>query len=191
MKTIEEFFGKKPIVPAVNIPDAETHIRKGLEYFCGKDYSWLPVYNDVVSWATDNKGKGLFLLGDCGTGKTLLTSHILMPLINHYWQKEHLGDSKYWLVRFAALDMKSASEYNGNIIVDDVGIEDMSNAFGERIDYFARLMDRAEYEGRMVICTSNLTPDELKTKYGMRVWDRIIAMTTPLVFNTHGKSLRK
>lgn len=191
MGKIEDFFGKKPIVPSVKIPNSEKYIRQGLGYFCGKDYSWLPVYDEVVKWAENNQGKGLFLMGDCGTGKTLLTSRILLPLINYFWQKEHLGDSKYWLVRFSALNMQSAFENPGNILVDDVGIEDISNSFGEKVDYFARLMDKVEYEGRLIICTSNLTPDELKAKYGMRVWDRIVAMTIPLIFNNGGKSLRR
>lgn len=191
MKTIEEFFGKRPIVPSVEIADAEKYIRQGLEYFCGKDYKWLSAYDEVVKWANDNKGKGLLLLGDYGTGKTLISCRILLPLINHFWQQEHLGDTDYWLCKFPASSLASAAECTSNLIIDDLGIEDISNNYGEKIDYFARVINKIEFEGKLLICTTNLDTDELKKRYGFRVWDRMKALMKPVVFDNHGKSLRK
>lgn len=191
MRTIEDFFGKKPTIPEVNIPDAEKYIRQGLEYFCGKDYTWLHCYDEVVNWATDNKQKGLFLLGDYGTGKTLISCRILMPLINYYWKKKHNGEDGYWLRMFSASDLKDACECSSSLIVDDLGIEDIGNNYGEKIDYFARVANKVEYNARLLLCTTNLNENELKNRYGIRVWDRMKALMKPIVFDNHGKSLRK
>lgn len=190
MKSLEEFFGKKPIVPSVKIPNAEKSIREGLKYFCGEDYTWLPCYNNIACWAMDNAHRGLLFLGDYGTGKTLIACRILMPLINYYWQKEYLGDEDHWLKRYPASGMVEAYENGRSMIIDDLGVEDISNNYGEKIDYFARIIDKVEFNGRLLICTTNLNAEELKKRYGMRVWDRMRALMQPVVFDNHGKSLR-
>lgn len=191
MKSIEEFFGKKPMIPSVNIPDAEKYIRQGLEYFCGKDYTWLPCYDEVVEWSSNNEQKGLFLLGDYGTGKTLISCRILLPLINYFWKKNNTENSGYWLRMFSASDLKDAYESNNSLIIDDLGIEDVGNRYGEKVDYFARVANKVEYNCRLLICTTNLNESELKNRYGVRVWDRMRALMKPVVFDNHGKSLRK
>lgn len=190
MNTAQQLFGPKPVIPAVQIPDAEQQLRQGLAYFCGPAYSWLPAYNLVAAWAANNHNKGLLLSGDYGTGKTLLTCRILLPLINHYWQQTHLGSPHYFLSRFSAVDMPSASKCPANLIIDDLGAEDITSDYGTRINYFALLVDKAEFEGRLLICTTNLTPQQLRAKYGLRAWDRLSALTTPVVFNNNGQSLR-
>ena len=56
----------------IGIPNAETHLKGGLKYFCGDDARWNADYEKIVQWLTDNKGKGLMLVGSCGVGKSLI-----------------------------------------------------------------------------------------------------------------------
>ena len=35
------------------------------------DYTWLPEYDQIIDWMSDNKGKGLILIGKKGLGKTV------------------------------------------------------------------------------------------------------------------------
>ena len=43
-------------------------------------YQHLAEYDTVVRWLSDTKGKGLFLIGNCGRGKSIIVTGVL-PLI--------------------------------------------------------------------------------------------------------------
>lgn len=180
---IAKFFGPKPVIPAVHIPEAEERIRTGLEYFCGEGYKWYPAYDKVVAWATGNKGKGLLLMGNCGVGKTLMAERILRPLLNYFWKSDFQAapeseKPRYWLSRFKAWNMDEAFESQDSLIIDDIGTEDIKNNYGEKIDYFGRVLDKAEQTGRLVICTTNLDSETLFGRYDRRTIDRLLALVT-------------
>ena len=46
----------------------------------GERAQWPDDYDQVAQWLTDNKGKGLMLIGDCGRGKSMITTEILPDL---------------------------------------------------------------------------------------------------------------
>ena len=68
----------KPLPDKVQIcvPNAGTHLKGGLKYFCGDKAKWNTDYEKIVQWLTDNKGRGLMLVGGCGVGKTLIGMRI-------------------------------------------------------------------------------------------------------------------
>ena len=53
-----------------HLPNAKDVLDAGLRHFLGSSYTWQPESDKVADWLTDNKGIGLFCMGNCGRGKT-------------------------------------------------------------------------------------------------------------------------
>ena len=168
----------------ISIPQAKELIHSGLIYFSRQEnIEWLPEYEKVVSWLENNNCRGIFMYGDCGRGKSLLARYVLPSILLHSCNKVV---SVYDMIEInSRLDEALTKKI---LALDDVGVEDVSVKFGERRMAFAELMDSIEKYEKLAIITTNLSPDELKAKYGDRVMDRIIATTVRISFK--GKSLR-
>ena len=138
----------------------------------------------MAEWLTDNQGKGLFLYGNCGRGKSLLCRQVIPAILLHACRK---------VVKI--YDMQEMNHKldevltKGIISLDDIGSEEMMIKYGERRLAFAEIMDAAEKSGKIVIVSTNLTSDQIRSQYGDRVLDRIKAITTRVLFK--GDSLRK
>ena len=144
----------------------------------------LPEYDHVIAWMQSNKGRGLLIIGSNGRGKTMIAKNIL-PLFFDYAMGK--------IVR-----CYHATEINDNadfiltrriVVLDDVGTEDQFVKYGERRWIFPEIVDRAEQKENILIITTNLAPDEIENKYGIRTRDRLRAICTPVLFK--GESLRK
>lgn len=173
----------------ISIPNAEKRLRGGLQYVVnmksGCNAEWNEHnYRPIVDWMTDNKGKGLLMLGGCGLGKSVIGMYILPLLIKDVHKK--------------VVNIFSAQELNKKIdeilklhiiYIDDIGTEDNLNSYGNKRMPFAELCDDAEKKGKLLILTTNLSIDELTERYGDRVVDRLIATTKAVPFT--GDSLRK
>lgn len=145
---------------------------------------WLPEYEEVADWLTCNHGRGLLCMGRVGRGKTLLCARVLPLLIDHYFGKVvNIVDA-----RKLSDDYDRVSKLH-LVCVDDVGTEGAVNKFGHYWRPFASLVDAAEKEGKLLLLTTNLSPDELHEKYGERTFDRLRAITRMVVFN--GESMRE
>lgn len=168
----------------ISIPDARNNLMAGLRHFCGNDAQWLPEYENVAEWLTDNKGRGLICFGNCGRGKTVITQKILPVLFRHYHHKI--------VNTFLANDMgKFFDEITAYkiISIDDIGTEGVGNSFGEKHDYFREIVDVAERKEKLLIMSTNLSIREITERYGERTIDRLRAITKPVLFT--GESLRK
>lgn len=173
-----------PELVYIRIPNAQEYLRNGIKYFCGNNAKWLPDYERIVEWLTDNKGRGLLLVGNCGLGKSLIGMRIIPLLLSYYCRK--------------IVSLYTAQELNSKpdeiiqkkiIYVDDVGTEDVSNIYGNKRIPFAELVDAAERDGKLLIISTNLDEDHLREKYGERVVDRLHAVTRKITIS--GKSMRK
>lgn len=161
----------------IHIPDAEKRLRGGLQYFvnmkAGVDAEWNERnYRPIVDWMTDNRGRGLLMMGGCGLGKTVIGMYILPLLIRDVHHK--------------VVNIFTAQELNKKIdeilklhvvYVDDIGTEDNLNSYGNKRCPFAELCDEAEKKGKLLILTTNLNVQELTARYGERVVDRLRAVT--------------
>jgi len=59
-----------------SVPNAKYELLQALNCIAGsmgEQLQWLPEYDEVAAWLSDNRGKGLFLFGSCGRGKSLLS----------------------------------------------------------------------------------------------------------------------
>ena len=164
--------------------DTRTLLMHGIVHFCGEQSQWLPEYEDVAAWLSDNKGRGLLCYGNCGRGKSLITQRI-MPVI---FQKCHRLIVNN--VTAAELSKRFSEISNYKIIsIDDVGTEDVANKYGEKHDFFPELVDLAERNQKLLIISTNLSLKDIKERYGERTIDRLRAITTTVQFK--GESLRK
>lgn len=171
----------------INIPNAEAEVRFLLQKFLDiekKKMQWISPYNEIVKWLSDNKGKGLFLYGNVGLGKTLFCRYVIPALVLNYTEKV-----------MHCFDMDEVNKDNLNAIkqkriigLDDVGTENIINDFGNKKDAFAEIMDNAEKRNNIVVISTNLGAEQIRERYGDRVLDRVLKMTIRVPFQ--GKSLR-
>lgn len=179
------FFGTPDRVE-IRVGNARQVIVNGLHHYCGDKAVWQPEYEGIVDWLTDNKGRGLWLCGECGRGKTLIGAKILPIVLNFYHLPRKiisLYDAKDLNGRFEEIASKHI------IYIDDVGKESMAVQYGNRNLRFPDIVDEAEKKGKLLMFSTNLSQDEMLAKYGERTVDRLKAITKKVVFR--GKSLRE
>jgi DNA replication protein DnaC len=165
------------------IVNAKKIFREIFEYVL-PGFQMLPEYKEVIFWIEDNKGKGLFMIGSNGRGKTLIAKYII-PLI-------FIIEHKKFLPIVNAQKMNNDLDFLLNkkiLVIDDIGTEEQKIVFGERRWAFPELLDNAEKEKNILILTSNLDADAIQKKYGIRSRDRVKAICKIVVFK--GESLRK
>lgn len=170
----------------ISIPDAASVLSAAMEYFIGlegRQAQWLKEYGKVAEWLSDNQGKGLFMYGNCGRGKSVLCRYALPAIILKYCGRV--------VSVFDIQDMNRDIDLvlsKRIVSLDDIGTEELSVKYGERRMAFAEIMDAAEKRGNLVIVSTNLGSKEIAERYGDRVLDRILSTTTRVLFT--GKSLR-
>ena len=170
----------------ISVKDAKQVLTQAMTYFLnkeGKSLVWLPQYDDISDWLSSNEGRGLFLFGSCGTGKTFITRYAITAILLKYCNKV-----------VSSFDMTEVNSDPDTVLkkhiiaLDDIGTEEVSVKFGERRSIIPEILDSAEKYGKLLIITSNLGATDLIAKYGNRTFDRIIATTKRIEFK--GNSFR-
>ena len=147
------------------------------------DFKPLPEYEAIYSWLSDNRGRGLLMCGNCGRGKSLF-GRLVIPAI--LLREEHLICN---VVNSVDLGKKKEIFEKKIIYVDDIGRENESFEYGNKIDAVSYLIDKAEESKKLLILSTNLTLQELRDRYGDRIIDRLKAITYVVAFK--GESMRK
>ena len=165
------------------ISNARTRLYNGFKYFCGENAQWLPEYEEVAKWMTDNEGLGLMLIGSNGRGKSVIATKIL-PLLfreqGYYYAICHANEMN---------ERRKELAQSKILCIDDVGVEDIANNYGERINVFMNLMSDVERKDKLIVITTNLNQDEMEQRYSTRTTDRINEVCKVISFN--GGSMRK
>lgn len=149
----------------------------------GRQLIWLPEYDQVAEWLSDNEGRGLFLYGNCGRGKSLICRYVIPAILLTYCRKVVSVFDVQQMNRDVDLVLSKHIIY-----IDDIGTEEVSNHYGNRRMAFAEIMDAAEKQNKLVMVSTNLDISGLRAMYGDRVVDRIRSTTRRIVFG--GDSLR-
>jgi DNA replication protein DnaC len=170
----------------IQVHDAKTVLRNALTYFLGlegKQLIWLHQYDAVAEWLENNEGRGLFLYGTSGLGKTFLTRYVISAILLKYCNKVV---SSYDMVEANKDPEKVLQKHI--IALDDIGTEEISVKYGEKRSVVPEILDSVEKYGKLILLTSNLGAEQLVQKYGTRTMDRIIGTTKRIEFT--GRSFR-
>ena len=170
---------------SVTIPNARENLQEALEIVVDEQQpiQWLPEYDEIVDWLTDNGGRGLLCYGNVGRGKTLICAKAIPVLLDWRYRK-------IVIVRDAIAMNKEIDDLKKQyfLCVDDIGTEAQANQYGNKRDAFSEIVDEAERKGHLLLITTNLTLAQLQEKYGERTLDRLRHITKCVKFK--GDSLR-
>lgn len=153
----------------------------------------------AAAWLTDPAATpGLMLCGLCGNGKTSLATAISW-LIGYVTERE-LGYSRRMCMPLVTAkeiaSMCMAAHRNADrheryaalaaepmIIIDELGEEPREViVYGMTHTPMADLMAQRYAAQRMTVVTTNLETDQIRAKYGERIYDRFREMLTPVIF---------
>ena len=188
-------FDPYPKCLRLQVVEAKELLAAGLRYYLGDSAKWLPCYDEVAAWLSDNKGRGLLCLGPCGLGKTLIVQNILPVIIHRYCQRVAWSYSAQEMNdRIADIVKKEL------VIIDDIGTEPaVKFDYGERSTPFLKLCDAAEKRGILLMMTANLRTTHgtdrqgnvipsIEDRYGDLVLSRLRSIVKIVEFK--GKDMR-
>lgn len=153
----------------------------------------------AAKWLQGNNKTGLMLYGAaCGTGKTTL-ANAMCTLVNYLFGSVYYNERKVVAKTDAIKLVKLYSEhpdlYNKLVneellFIDDLGTE-LTNVkiYGNEFSPVTELLYSRYDRLRWTIVTSNLSDEEIKSRYGERIDDRLREMFDKLHFE--GESYRK
>ena len=163
------------------------------------DYLVLDEYFQIFRWMMNTEGKGLLLMGNCGRGKSVIASGVIpvlfrmRGLILHpvHAQDMHKPTPQQPYLGYGQrpetwLDFLQRT---GFPIIDELGSEMQFNDYGEKCEGFNLVVNAAERYNRPMFITTNLTEEQILSRYGERTLDRLrhLCLTVKFV----GDSLRK
>lgn len=150
--------------------------------------------NKTISWLYDSNKQGLLLCGTVGNGKTTLARAVIQ-LINLYNKIFQQGEEIWrdpikqitaYELSTSARESKERFEHYKNVLrlfIDDVGVEESGvKNYGNVICPFAELLFERYDKNKMTIITTNLTIEQITSKYDNRVADRIKEMFWRITF---------
>ena len=174
--------------PRIAIPNARQELKDAMTAILssmGEQLVWLPEYANVADWLADNKGKGLFLYGNCGRGKSLLARYAIPAIIRAFSRRiVSVVDCGSQQVNIDEILRRKL------IVLDDVGVEVDRIDYGTRRNVVVEAINKAQDDpSTMLIMSSNLSGDAIRDRYGDRIYDRVKYLCHRIAFN--GKSLRQ
>ena len=173
--------------PAFKLPNAKETLHEIMRQFIeieGKAFEWIPEYDKVSDWLSDNQGTGLILAGSNGRGKSILGLKAFPYVFLNFFGKNvstlHATQINENLTALNAKDI---------IYVDDIGRENVEvKNFGNSTTPFLDLLDLAEKRNKLLILSTNANREQLEARYDVRTMERLQALCRVVVFS--GKSLR-
>lgn len=152
----------------------------------------------VATWLTEGNKVALLISGKCGNGKTTL-ARAIMGLVNYTDPRNSYGDrismymvnAKDVVEQSKGHDEKQRQLYKNHCTTDMLAIDDLGTEptevlqFGNISNPITDLLSIRYDKQLFTVITTNLTPEQLKEKYGERVYDRLKEMACVLAFKNN------
>lgn len=167
-------------IPSFQIPDARSRMEAELRRLYGERTQWLSGYDRVAQWLADNRsktdgrGRGLFVFGASGTGKTTLVTRILpavfqrnLPVVS----AADLYDIFHPAVTTGSRPYARKEELLRQrvLVIDDMGREPLYR-YKNRDTSLLDLLDLAERFGLLLIIVTSLSPQPCPANYPATSW---------------------
>ncbi len=156
------------------------------------------IYNKMEQWCDESEYKCVLLCGNTGTGKTYLAECILNKFI------EKGVDARFYsafslISKFLKFHTTFSSEEDKMdilqdvlsvpvLVVDDLGSEPKYNNVTQ--EYMYVLLNERLQAGLRTVFTTNLSLNELSSRYGERVLSRLCNKSTSLTIKMSGGDVR-
>ena len=149
--------------------------------------------NTIAEWLTGDSSKfGLLLCGNVGNGKSTFVKALQQLLNQLNLRCEDSRDKwEFRIMDARAINHLCKSDFREweelckkrMLAIDDLGtesleIQDYGNIMSPMVDLLTRRYDKQLF----TIITTNLTPQEIRVKYGDRIADRFNEMMVKIVF---------
>ena len=136
-------------------------------------------------------GYGLMIGGGVGSGKTMFFRAVA-PVLRLAGRSDDVPEI-YPMVDTVGRDVNAIRRHflersHREMVLDDIGAEPTFNEYGNRWDILPWLVDMRLGSAARTHFTTNLTPKELRDRYGVRLIDRLREMAATVTFG--GKSMR-
>lgn len=157
------------------------------------------IYEKLQGWCErfpNTKVKTLVFQGNTGTGKTYLASCICNSLTS----RQYLVQS-YTAFSFNNLMLKYHTTFDDTkplimdsvldcdlLLIDDLGSESILK--NVTIEYLFLIINERSLNGKATIITTNLSPEQILSRYGERVFSRLMNKSSAVLLNFDGKDLR-
>lgn len=129
------------------------------------------------------------LTGACGTGKTMLMKILRkMARVETFWINCADDNS----IEFLVPEHNSMIDeyYNSTVFLDDLGADTIRNEYGVKKDIVGSFIEKYHRRGgTKLFITTNLSSQQLISKYGARIFDRLLEMC--VVVRLDGTSKRQ
>ena len=152
-----------------------------LEKIEKRKFVFIPEYEQIINWLSDNNGKGLTLLGASGRGKSYIIRRV-MPVIFRYNFNKNIKV-------ISAYDITFDTKFPKIVAIDDIGTESLINNYGIKINKISEIIDKSEAEGKLILLSGNISPNDIINKYGEPIYDRLLNTTKIIKFS--GQSFRR
>jgi DNA replication protein DnaC len=138
--------------------------------------------------------KGLFLIGDVGTGKTVALKIIQKYRnINKFYKAADLSEGRKHDPHFIEEAFRNMVGDSGTYIIDDIGAELEINDYGVKSEFMIEVINKRHLDflekGHITLFSSNLGPEAFENRYSKRILDRILEMCE--IVYCQGESLRR
>lgn len=136
--------------------------------------------NDVTNWLHDSPQRGLLLYGSLGNGKTTM----LQSLAKLFLGKAILASAKRIYDQYKS-EERIPFPRDKILLIDDLGTEpERCLIYGEEHHPLTNIFTERYDTNSTTIIATNLSVDDIRARYGDRVYDRMIEMYTGILYDT-------